>query len=392
MKLITPRLQLIAAALCLSSIAGCVTPPKQAYSTPIGNTVRFTPEVQASVKKAVEARDWLFVDSSISVTENIQTLTFIDPGSITRFGSVARFKQLNISAGPRKGLDFQSNINTTQIDCSARTFQVLQIEPFSDQVATKALPVIAFASKLAPIQVNTIADALMVGACTGQFKAVAKSAGGSSGSGVAIAPNAVLTNQHVVAGCSNLEVLFSGKRYPATVRKQDANNDLALLDVSTLPPTHTPALRKTAATGESVMVAGYPLSGLLSSDIIVTDGIVNSLSGLGNNASQLQISAPVQPGNSGGPLLDRGGNLVGLVVSKLNAQRLASLTGDIAQNINFAIKPEIVSLFLQSENLSLKASEQKGKYDTQGLAEVARAFTMKVECKAGSPITASNEK
>lgn len=75
--------------------------------------------------------------------------------------------------------------------------------------------------------------------------------------------------------------------------------------------------------GEDIIVIGFPLRGLLSSAPTVTNGIVSSLAGLHDDSTRFQISAPVQPGNSGGPALDRAGNIVGMVVSKLNVLRLA---------------------------------------------------------------------
>jgi serine protease Do len=93
--------------------------------------------------------------------------------------------------------------------------------------------------------------------------------------------------------------------------------------------------------GESIFVYGFPLTGLLSSSGNFTVGTITSIAGLGDDSRIMQISAPVQPGNSGGPLLDRSGNVVGIIVSKLNALRLAQVTQDMAQNINFAIKASI---------------------------------------------------
>ena len=165
------------------------------------------------------------------------------------------------------------------------------------------------------------------------------------------------------------------------MRKNDAGTDLALLEALGLPAVEIPRLRNRASMGESVMVAGFPLQGVLAADLIVTDGIVNSLSGLASNTTQMQVSAPVQPGNSGGPLLDRSGNLVGLVVAKLDALRALVLTGDIPQNINFAVRPELIGKFLQSENLAQTPVEPGDRLDTQKLAELARNFTLKIDCK-----------
>jgi len=134
--------------------------------------------------------------------------------------------------------------------------------------------------------------------------------------------------------------------------------------------------------GEEVMVAGHPLSGFLASDLIVTSGQVNSLAGMGNDPSFLQISAPVQPGNSGGPLIDRSGGIVGVVVSKVNVLRLAKVTGDFAQNINFAIKPEVLRMFLEANRVLYKSGPPGKRLDGVALAERARGFTVQVTCES----------
>ncbi|MDA1325678.1 MAG: serine protease, partial [Proteobacteria bacterium] len=86
-------------------------------------------------------------------------------------------------------------------------------------------------------------------------------------------------------------------------------------------------------TGNDIIVAGYPLHGLLSSDLNVTKGIISALTGPGDDRRIMQITAPVQPGNSGGPLLDTSGNVVGVIVSKLNALRVARATGTLPANV-----------------------------------------------------------
>jgi len=128
------------------------------------------------------------------------------------------------------------------------------------------------------------------------------------------------------------------------------------------------------------MVAGYPLTGLLGSDIIVTSGHVNSLAGMRNDSTRLQISAPVQPGNSGGPLVDRSGAVVGVVVSKLNVTRLATVTGDFAQNVNFAIKPEMLRLFLEANQVRFRTAQLGPRLEGITIAARAREFTAQVLC------------
>ena len=89
--------------------------------------------------------------------------------------------------------------------------------------------------------------------------------------------------------------------------------------------------------GASVVVLGYPLRDLLASEANVSTGAVSALAGPGDDRRLIQLTAPVQPGNSGGPVLDAAGNVVGVVVAKLDAIRVARSTGDIPQNVNFAL-------------------------------------------------------
>jgi S1-C subfamily serine protease len=79
-------------------------------------------------------------------------------------------------------------------------------------------------------------------------------------------------------------------------------------------------------SGDPVIAIGFPFHGLLTSDFTVTTGIISSLAGIFNDTRFLQIGAPIQPGNSGGPLLDTGGTVVGVVAEKLNALKVARAT------------------------------------------------------------------
>jgi S1-C subfamily serine protease len=112
----------------------------------------------------------------------------------------------------------------------------------------------------------------------------------------------------------------------------------------------------------------------------VTTGIVSSLSGLLNDTRYLQISAAVQSGNSGGPLLDTSGNVVGVVTGKLNALKFAKATGEIPENINFAIKTGAVRDFLDNSVVSYQTAEPKAELKTADIARNARAYTMLISC------------
>ena len=98
----------------------------------------------------------------------------------------------------------------------------------------------------------------------------------------------------------------------------DTNNDLALLNTSINSVVATLSSGN-LQQGDNINVVGYPLHGLLASGAQITSGNVSALAGLQNDSRFIQISAPVQPGNSGGPLVDASGNVVGVIVSKLNA-------------------------------------------------------------------------
>jgi S1-C subfamily serine protease len=128
------------------------------------------------------------------------------------------------------------------------------------------------------------------------------------------------------------------------------------------------------------MVAGHPLSGLLGEDLVVASGQVNSLAGLGNDPTRMQISAPVQPGNSGGPVVDRFGSVVGVVVSKLDVLKVAPVIGDVSQNVNFAIKAEMLRLFLDTNRVGYVGAVQGRRLEGSELAERARGFTVQVLC------------
>lgn len=201
----------------------------------------------------------------------------------------------------------------------------------------------------------------------------------SSGSGFVVAPNMIVTNFHVIDNCSKILIKQRSLEVKATVRATSQRDDLALLSVSSGLEISAP-IRQNAELGEDIMLAGYPLSGLLSSDLIVTSGQVNSLAGLGNDPNLLQISAPLQPGNSGGPIIDRSGGIVGAVVSKLNVARVAKFTGDLAQNVNFAIKPEIIRLFLDANQVHYVAAHLGARIEGTEIAQRARSFSAQILC------------
>jgi S1-C subfamily serine protease len=195
-----------------------------------------------------------------------------------------------------------------------------------------------------------------------------------------VSKNTLLTNAHVVEGCTQVTTAFHGIEHKGTVIAKDASNDLALIrtDMSSDDVAH---LRDGARLGEDVSVFGFPLSGLLASSGNFTRGSITAAAGLRDDTRYFQISAPVQPGNSGGPLLDRYGNVVGIVVAKLNALTVATLTDDIAQNVNFAIKASIAESFLRANDVQFLADTVHEKLTPEDIAAKAQSFSVEVECR-----------
>jgi len=191
-----------------------------------------------------------------------------------------------------------------------------------------------------------------------------------------------LTNHHVVGGCAELKI--AGREGISKVITSDSVNDLALLqlpgktkDIANLNP-EPGKLRQ----GEDIIVFGFPLNSVLSSGGNLTPGTLSALTGLGNNTNQIQITAPIQPGSSGSPVMDKKGNVVGMVSMKLSDSKMAKETGSVGQNVNFAVNGQTVRAFLDANKVPYKTgggffSREKSSAD---IAEQASKWTVLVEC------------
>lgn len=210
-----------------------------------------------------------------------------------------------------------------------------------------------------------------------------KDEGGSQGTGFYVSDRGyVLTNHHVVKGCKSFEVTRVGAApVPARLVARDETNDLAVLSTDSKQAS-VPPLAMRARVGESVYAYGYPMNGLLATTGNFTVGNVTANAGLDDDTGHMQISAPVQPGNSGGPLLDRYGNVVGVIQSKLNALKIASVTSDLPQNVNFAIKSTVALNFLEANGISASLDTRTTEpMEPAAIAERARDFTVRVDCR-----------
>ena len=109
-------------------------------------------------------------------------------------------------------------------------------------------------------------------------------------------------------------------------------------------------------------------------------GIISALAGLGNDRRMIQISTPVQPANSGSPLLDRSGSVVGIVAGKLNAIEVAGTAGDITQNANFAFSLGTIQSFLDSHAVPYASKDSTEAKNYADIAAEAMRYTVLLEC------------
>ena len=206
----------------------------------------------------------------------------------------------------------------------------------------------------------------------------------SSGTAFFLNPRGyLLTNQHVVDDCKSITLkLFNQPDYEARVVAADEHNDLAILNTKYPSQSHA-VLRGNAdvRSGDSVTAVGYPLSFVLSAEPRVTTGTVSATSGIQGDTRVFQIEAAVQPGNSGGPLFDDHGHVVGIVSSGLNQLTVAAAIGSIPQNVNFAIKSTIAQVFLDANKIDYFTAEAGPRLDPAQIMDRARGFTAYVQCR-----------
>ena len=158
----------------------------------------------------------------------------------------------------------------------------------------------------------------------------------------------IATNNHVVAGNTKLEVRIPGQsqRVPATVVARDAERDLATIKAEVPTPLGNTPISFADPTqvrlGQDTFVLGFPLPDNLGASVRLTTGTISSLAGLRDDPSRYQISNPIQPGNSGGPVFNSDGQLVGVVVEMLNPVMMLESKGIVPQNVNFAVKGSVL--------------------------------------------------
>jgi S1-C subfamily serine protease len=181
------------------------------------------------------------------------------------------------------------------------------------------------------------------------------------GTGFVVTPEGhLLTCAHVVGNQTNATVWIGGQRYPCKVLAADTNLDLAVLLATGDHPPFVPLMIDSTtkySLGQDAFSMGFPLATLLGNSPRLNKGLISATVGLDDDPKCVQFSAPVQPGNSGGPLLSAKGEVIGVISSTLNPMRvLAQSGGGLPQNVNFAIKTDSIFQFLAAAKIALPAN------------------------------------
>ena len=216
--------------------------------------------------------------------------------------------------------------------------------------------------------------------------AVSATAGTLTGTGFAVGRDGTLvTNEHVISRCATITIHQGAQRIAGMVQARDHANDLALIKLPQ-PPAAVATIRRgpVVRLGEQIVAYGFPLVGALATEGNLTVGYVSALRGLGNDEKSIQITAPVQRGNSGGPLVDLSGNVIGVVASKLDAVKVMNTYGDVPQNVNFAIALEQLTGFLQTNHVPVTEGDSASELRLPDIADRLRGFTYLIECQTPS--------
>ncbi len=171
----------------------------------------------------------------------------------------------------------------------------------------------------------------------------------------------VLTSHHVIDGASSLTVSFSdGVEVPAKVTQFSQATDLAVLQIEQKAlASLSLAVPRTVSVGEQVFTIGFPASSILGHEPKYTDGAVSSLSGLQGDASFIQMSVPIQPGNSGGPVVNFDGEVVGIVAATAAVESFYARTGVMPQNVNWASKSDYARMLFDPPPQKPKANSRE---------------------------------
>lgn len=187
----------------------------------------------------------------------------------------------------------------------------------------------------------------------------------------------VVTNEHVIKDCS---IITTGKNNVAELLRADATNDIAIIKTSDIEKYRPMSLaNKNPVLGQSIFVSGFPLNQILE-NLNFTSGTVSSEVGLMQNINQFQFTAPIQPGNSGGPILNEYGGVVGMSVATVSNKKFEEMVDTLVQNINFGIRQSSIQSLLDQEQIDYEKGNANWFKNEESVAEEAKSGTVLIKC------------
>ena len=195
----------------------------------------------------------------------------------------------------------------------------------------------------------------------------------ASGTGFFVSKSGhIISNHHVIEGCDTTKLTFKGKEVVADVLAVDKMNDLAILKANLIPNQVYPVANEDAALLEDIIIAGYPLGKKVSAAIKTSKGSVTALAGYGDNYSEFQTDAALNQGNSGGPIMNQKGNVIGVAVA--NYGKKAGV-----ESFNFGIKSSTLKTFASANGLTFLPPNNKD-LSNKDLGKLITDGTVYLEC------------
>ena len=201
-----------------------------------------------------------------------------------------------------------------------------------------------------------------------------------SGSGFFVSSQGhIASNAHVIGFCREVKVYEEGKEIFLDIIATDMVNDIGLAKGKFKNTRYLNIKVSGAELGEDIVAFGYPLVDKLSDSVKLTKGIVSALSGPYNNIALIQIDAALQPGNSGGPVLNMSGQVVGIASSGLSKFKMAKEQQILPENVNFAVAAPTIATFLRANKINVSPGSSE-IYSTKELAKIGEPATVQILC------------
>jgi S1-C subfamily serine protease len=334
------------------------------------------------------ASRWIEIGNAGVSTDKV----LLDADSIEKLDNFRLANVMTLSSAPQTNVNnitYDRRVRKVAFNCGDRTLQSVQVIAYLGEKRVGASPENTnWRTSMKPVgadAMNNRALSMVCAAAVSGAAPVAEKPKSVSGSGIVVdGVGDILTASHVVSHCKSVTVkTATSKLFDASVFGVDPKNDLAILKIAYDAPLGEPARfrmqSQPARLGETIGVIGYPLAGILSSEPKATFGQVNSVAGINNDYTLLQISAPVQPGSSGGPVLDESGQVIGILVGTAPMAVLA-LTGNVPQNVNFAVRGEVAQIFMAARGIKVLTGHRQQVQSTEAIAAQGLKSTVLVQC------------